>query len=116
MVALVRLALIAALISLLAALGVASTSAGSPTPMRSFVDCPITSDPPGPFNVRADDVSCDRARKIAKEWVRKSQQIEAAPGHVRAWDCSRTQSGYETSAWVCRRSGKRIKFTTGVGP
>jgi hypothetical protein len=54
------------------------------------------------------------SRKIAKEWVRKSQQIEDAPHHVGPWDCSTKSNGDETSTTVCRRSGKRIKFLTGA--
>jgi hypothetical protein len=113
MVPLVRLALIAALTSLLA-LSVASTAAaGGEVAPRAFVHC-VKGAPPGPFNVRADDVSCDRAWKIAKKWVRKSRRIEAIPDHVKAWNCSTKQTGYESSTTVCRRSGKRIKFSTGA--
>ena len=68
----------------------------------------------GWYDAVAHDVSCEKARRLAKTYTFEGKEEAEAirPGN---WDCRRLRrTGYESSRHRCRTGGERwVRFTIG---
>lgn len=85
---------------------------GIPEPGRVWADCGDQS--PATYSIRAKNVACSTARKVArKSFVKMSGSRDFSATRARGFDCNQFISHYDGSVYQCRKGSKEVRFYIG---
>jgi hypothetical protein len=85
---------------------------GIPEPGRVWSDC--GDQLPATYSIRAKNVACSTARKVArKSFVKMSGSRDFSATRARGFDCRQFISHYDGSVYLCRKGSKEVRFYIG---